>query len=65
MEKFFQVKGTTGKKLEEVILKVGVIPVLIIALPTIVFGKEYAIEAISIAIAAIYLLVFYFKTLMK
>ncbi len=65
MEKFFQVKGTTGRKLEGVILKVGVIPVLIIALPTILFGKENTIAAISVAIAGIYLLVFYFKTLMK
>lgn len=64
MEKFFEVKGTTGKKIEGVILKVGVIPVLIIALPTIVMANAKA-AVVGVALASIYLFVFYFITQMR
>lgn len=63
MEKFFEVKGTLVEKLFEVFLKVMVIPVLIIALPTIVLGKGDAITVVSCVIAVIYLFVFYFEAL--
>jgi len=59
MEKFFEVKGTTFEKVEKTILKVVVIPVLIIVLPMIIFGRG---NILAIAIASIYLFVFYFKT---
>ena len=64
MEKFFRVEGTTGKKIEGVILKVGVIPVLIIALPTILLANTIATIS-GVALASIYLFVFYFITQMR
>lgn len=59
MEKFFEVKGTIFEKFEKIILKVVVIPVLIIIVPMIIFGRGFTL---AIAIASIYLFVFYFKT---
>ncbi len=60
MEKFFEVKGTTIEKIEKVIFKVGVIPILI----TIVMANVKA-TILGIALASIYLFVFFFITQMK
>lgn len=60
MEKFFEVKGTTFEKLYKVFFKVVVIPLSIVLITAIISGKDYII-AISIAVAAIYLAMFYFK----
>ena len=64
MEKFFEVKGTTIEKFEKVIFKVGVIPVLIIVLPTTVLASAKA-TAVGVTLASIYLFVFYFITQMR
>lgn len=61
MEKFFEVKGTTVEKLKKAFFKVGVIPVLIIVLPTIVLASTKA-TMIGVVLASIYLFVFYFVT---
>ena len=58
MEKFFEVKGSTFEKAVTVFLKVLVIPILIVLFPTAMFGKN---GVLAIALAAIYLFVFYFK----
>ncbi len=61
MEKFFEVKGTTLEKLEKVILKVYVIPILIVAIPTIVLPNTIT-SMVGLILASIYLFVFYFMT---
>ncbi len=60
MEKFFEVKGTTSEMLEKVILKVGVVPVLLVVFPAIIWKNNIAMVS-GIIIASIYLFVFYFK----
>ena len=64
MEKFFEVKGTTIEKFEKVIFKGGVIPVLVIVLPTTVLANGKA-AGVGVALASIYLFVFYFITQMR
>ena len=64
MEKFFEVKGTTSEKLEKVILKVGVIPVMIVVLITELGNGSDVATASGIAIATIYLTMFFFKSKM-
>ena len=61
MEKFFEVKGTTSKKIEEIFVKVGVIPLVMIAVPTI-FVSVAEWKVVGIMLASIYLFVFYFMT---